>query len=205
MKKVSLLIIVILLSVLAWGCNGFLEGFFKIIIITSPEDNTAVRFGTISVSVRWSDPDIESISCSGQVYHVVGSEESHTFYNISLLPGWNTISVSASGSGIFSGDRVEVFYDPSPPNLLIVNPSDNSEVFSSIVTLSGIASDNYSLSSLRYKGDAGHYGSLGFEGGVWSLFVQNLKDDTAYKFTFVLTDKAGWVVQKSVHFTCRIE
>jgi len=205
MKKIGFIIIVTFLSISAVGCNWFLEDLFKSVIITSPEDNTAVRFGTTSVSVRWSDPDIESISCSGQVYHVVGSEESHTFYNISLLPGWNTISISASGSGIFFGDSVKVFYDPSPPNLLIVNPSNNSEVFSSSVILSGIASDNYSLSSLRYKGDAGHYGSLGFEDDGWSLFVQNLKDDSAYTFTFVLTDKAGWVVQKSVHFTCRIE
>jgi hypothetical protein len=58
---------------------------------------------------------------------------------------------------------------------------------------------------LRYKGDAGHYGSLDFEGDVFYLFVQNLKDDTAYTFTFVLTDEAGWMVQKTVHFTCRIE
>jgi hypothetical protein len=205
MKKFGLIIVVAFLSVLAASCNGFFEDLFKNIVITSPQDGTAVRYDTISVSVSWSDPDIESISCSGQVYQVVGSEQSHTFYNISLFAGWNTISVSVSGSGIFFGDSVNVFYDPLPPNLLIVSPSDYSEVFSSSVTVHGIASDNYGLSSLQYKGDAGHYGSLGFEGDVFNLFVQNLKDDTAYTFAFVLTDEAGWMVQKSVHFTCRIE
>jgi hypothetical protein len=74
MKKFGFVIIVALLSLLAAGCNGFFDDLFKGVVIIFPEDNTVVRFDTIFVSVRWSDPDIESISCDGQVYQVVGSE-----------------------------------------------------------------------------------------------------------------------------------
>ena len=98
MKKYGLIVILIL----ATGCGGFFEDLFKSVVITSPDDGSAVRFNTISVSVRWSDPDIESISCEGQQYIVRSGDTSHTFYSISLLPP-GTRSLSAPRAlGFFS-------------------------------------------------------------------------------------------------------
>ena len=77
MKKYGLIVILIL----ATGCGGFFEDLFKSVVITSPDDGSAVRFNTISVSVRWSDPDIESISCEGQQYIVRNPIDHKTYEN----------------------------------------------------------------------------------------------------------------------------
>jgi hypothetical protein len=201
-KKLLLIApLMVMTLVINAGCSDIFEMFFNDVRITSPRDSAVVRYDTISVSVSWSDSAIRSVSCGLYWYDVKYGETSHTFTNISLFPGWNHISVSASGAGLFGGDSVDVYYDPSPPILTIIGPTNNSEVPSSQVTIHGMVSDNYEIVTLIYKGDGGHYGSLTFDGGTWSLFVRDLKNNTKYTFNVATVDAAGWEVVKTVSFT----
>jgi hypothetical protein len=204
MKK-SLITATIMLLCLALtaGCSDFLDILLKTIRITSPEDGVVSRYDQISISVSWSDPEISTISCQSYFYNVKGGETSHTFYSISLFQGWNTIWVYASGRGISCSDNIDVYYDPYPPNLLIIGPTNNSEVSSSNVTIHGTVSDNYGLQSIYYKGDQGHYGTVPFSEGQWYLFVKDLKNNTKYTFKVMAVDHAGWIAQETVNFTCK--
>jgi hypothetical protein len=183
------------------GCSDILDLLLKDIRITSPEDGSATAYSYTSVSVNWSDPEIRTISCEFQTYNVKGSETSYTFYDIRLFEGWNTIWVHAYGPGMTGSDTVRVYYDPHPPNLTIIGPTNNSEVTLSNVTIHGIVSDNFGIEKLYYKGDQGHYGSTTPSDGQWNIFIKDLKNNANYTFKIVAIDEAGWTVQKTVNFT----
>ena len=173
----------------------------KNIRITSPEDGSVSPYDTIYVSVSWSDPEIRTITCKFQTYNVKGGETSHTFYDIKLFEGWNLISVHAYGSGMTGSDTVDVYYDPHPPNLSIIGPTNNSEVILPNITIHGTASDNFGIENIYYKGDQGHYGSTTPSDNQWNIFVKDLKNNANYTFKVVAVDKAGWIIQKTVNFT----
>ena len=202
MKKLFPIITILFLCLaLTTGCSDILDILLKNIRITSPEDGSASRYDTISVSVSWSDPEIRTISCDLQTYNLKGGETSHTFHDIRLFEGWNTIWVRAYGPSIYGSDTVKVYYDPHPPNLSIIGPTNNSEVTSSNVTIHGTVSDNFGIENLYYKGDQGHYGSTTPSDGQWNIFVKDLKNNANYTFKIVAVDKAGWTIQKTVNFT----
>jgi hypothetical protein len=203
MKKLLLFITIMFLCLaLTTGCSDILDILLKNIRITSPEDGEVLASSQIWISVSWSDPEIKTVSCEGYFYNVKGGEQSHTFYDISLFEGWNTIWVHASGHGVSGSDNVRVYYDPHPPNLLIIGPTNNSEVTSSKVTIHGTVSDNFGLEKIYYKGDQGHYGSISYSDSQWNLFIGDLKNNANYTFKVVAVDQAGWMIQKTVNFTC---
>ncbi|UCB45437.1 MAG: hypothetical protein JSV25_14700 [Spirochaetota bacterium] len=202
MKKLlpsTIILLFCLVSIIA--CSDILDILLKNIWITSPEDGEAWRYDNISVSVSWSDPEIRTITCEFQTYNVKGGEKSHTFYDIRLFEGWNTIWVHASGRGITGSDFVKVYYDPYAPNLSIIGPTNNSEVILPNVTIHGMVSDNFGIENIYYKGDQGHYGSISPSDSLWNIFVKDLKNNANYTFKVVAVDKAGWMILKTVNFT----
>jgi hypothetical protein len=168
--------------------------------VTSPADNSTQSVSPVSVSGTVGDAtETVQVSLNGGTSHSASMNGTAFTVTLNLLPGLNTLSVSATDlAGTSATLKRSVMYDSTRPGLALSGPGQDSAVYAPTMQLSGTVSDALSTPIVTIVVDGRSY-TPQLVGGA---FQQQLTFSAAqqYAISVTATDQSGTsaTVQRNV-------
>ncbi|MDE1868258.1 MAG: hypothetical protein KGI08_11200, partial [Thaumarchaeota archaeon] len=161
--------------------------------ITSPADNSFSNSATVNLSGTASDTNLASVQISvdgGALQATSGSPSSWTFSATGLGDGVHTFQVTATDSAgnIGTSSVIHVTVDTINPTISITSPTGGSTVNTSVVHVTGTASDA-NLATVQVSIDGGAY-TTATGTSSWSFDTSALSNG-AHTIDAKVIDSAG--------------